>query len=198
MLISESIGFIAGAVGLASFLPQILRIRKLGHSIGVSLPTWLIMYASTCSWLGYGIATRSPAQWVTNTVAAGLTITVLLAILANRSDRYLILVVIPVVFITFAVAVPVGILSTVLLAFSAMQLPQVVKSWNTWKNSTPSAVSIHMLLLAALDTGLWLAYGVLGRRGIVELSTGVQLFLMTLVLGLELASARDRVVVADR
>jgi uncharacterized protein with PQ loop repeat len=130
-MISEMMGFIGGTLGILSSLPQTLRIRKLGHAIGVSLPTWLTMYAAACSWLGYGIATHSPSQWVTNALATILIITVLFAILTNRPRTYAILLAVPAVFLTFALLIPSGILSTVLLVFSATRVPQIIKSWHT-------------------------------------------------------------------
>lgn len=190
MIISETMGFIGGAIDISSSLPQTLRIRKLGHAMGVSLPMWLIAYASSCSWVGYGIATHSPAQWVTEFLAAILIITVLFAILHNHPRTYFILLTIPIVFIAFALIVPSGVLSTFLLVFSIKRIPQVVKSWRTWRTGNPSAVSVHACLLSLSSSGFWLAYGVLGHRSVVEITSVFGIIATSLIIGFELTSTR--------
>lgn len=188
MMLSEIVGFIAGAIGISSALPQTLRIRKLGHSKGVSLPTWLIGYSAGSSWVGYGITTNSPAQWVTNGISCLLTMTVIFAILKNHPRTYFILVVIPFIFITFALLVPHTILSGFLLIFSATKIPQVVKSWRTWRVLGLSAVSIPACLFSMIDDSFWITYGVLGHRVVVEVTATLGIVLTGIIVFMELNS----------
>lgn len=188
MISAETIGFFGGTVGILSSLPQTLRIRKLGHAVGVSLPTWLIMYASTSSWLGYGIKTHSISQVVTNSLASILIISVLFAILRNRPRTYLVLLLIPTIFILTALSVPSSILSIILFAFSGTRIPQIIKSWKTWKTGAPSAVSIHTWSLSGLSASIWFVYAVISHRAIVEFTSLIGVVFTVAILSFEFAS----------
>lgn len=43
----EAFGWVAAALGVASSLPQLVRILRSGTSAGVSLTLWQLMAAST-------------------------------------------------------------------------------------------------------------------------------------------------------
>jgi uncharacterized protein with PQ loop repeat len=73
----ELVGFLAGAAGLSLSVPQYLRIRRLGHTEGVSLPSWALLYAFYWSWGIYGVRTNSISMTVTSALAVILTLSLI-------------------------------------------------------------------------------------------------------------------------
>jgi MtN3 and saliva related transmembrane protein len=65
----ETLGFIAAFLTTLSFLPQALRIRRLGSADDVSLTMYLMMISGQGLWLIYGIVIASPSMIGANVVA---------------------------------------------------------------------------------------------------------------------------------
>ena len=68
----ETLGFIAAVLTTLSFLPQALRIRRLGSACDVSLTMYLMMVTGQALWLIYGLAIASPSMIAANVV--GITL----------------------------------------------------------------------------------------------------------------------------
>ena len=73
----ETLGFIAAILTTLSFLPQALRIRRLGSADDVSLTMYLMMVTGQGLWLVYGIVIASPSMIGANVVSMSLVIWVL-------------------------------------------------------------------------------------------------------------------------
>jgi MtN3 and saliva related transmembrane protein len=71
-LLPETVGFIAAILTTLSFLPQALRIRRLGSANEVSFTMYLMMVTGQGLWLIYGIVIMSPAIIGSNVVAITL------------------------------------------------------------------------------------------------------------------------------
>lgn len=65
----ETLGFIAAILTTMSFLPQALRIRRLGSAGDVSLVMYVMMFVGQGLWLTFGIIIASPSIIVANAVA---------------------------------------------------------------------------------------------------------------------------------
>ena len=81
LVLGEISGFIGGTIGIAQGIPQVLRIRRLGHADGVSLSPWILLCVQFAAWFGFGIKVGSPAIYVTNFLTL---ITSLLVVIAIR------------------------------------------------------------------------------------------------------------------
>lgn len=185
MILSEALGFVAGAIGISSSLPQVLRIIKLRSSQGISLTTQLLMYGYSSVWLGYGISTASPSQIITNGLATLFSLIILVLMLAKTPRNYLMLATLPLVVIFVALNVPTIVLAPILLFSAATALTQVIKSYKSRKADTHSAVSIHMLVMSEIASVLWLGYAIIGHRAIVEVTSIISIILTATILGLE-------------
>ena len=76
-LLLETLGFIAAILTTLSFLPQALRIRRLGSADDVSLTMYVMMVTGQGLWLVYGIVISSPSMIGANAVAMSLVAWVL-------------------------------------------------------------------------------------------------------------------------
>ena len=68
----ETLGFIAAVLTTLSFLPQALRIRRLGTAGDVSLTMYLMMVTGQVLWLIYALAIGSPSMIAANVVGIAL------------------------------------------------------------------------------------------------------------------------------
>ncbi len=68
----ETLGFIAAVLTTLSFLPQALRIRRLGTAGDVSLTMYLMMVTGQVLWLIYALAISSPSMIAANVVGIAL------------------------------------------------------------------------------------------------------------------------------
>ena len=73
----ETLGFIAAILTTLSFLPQALRIRRLGSADDVSLAMYLMMVTGQGLWLIYAIVIVSPSMIGANVVSMSFVIWVL-------------------------------------------------------------------------------------------------------------------------
>lgn len=62
----EIIGLIAGALTVAGYLPQVIKILKTRKTSGLSLAMYIIMVLSATLWLVYGISMQSLPIIATN------------------------------------------------------------------------------------------------------------------------------------
>lgn len=76
-ILLETLGFVAAVLTTLSFLPQAMRIRRLGSAEDVSLTMYLMMISGQALWLAYGVAISSPSMIAANVVAMSLVAWVL-------------------------------------------------------------------------------------------------------------------------
>jgi MtN3 and saliva related transmembrane protein len=74
----ETLGFIAAILTTLSFLPQALRIRRLGSADDVSLTMYLMMVTGQGLWLIYGFVIATPSMIGANMVSMSFVIWVLI------------------------------------------------------------------------------------------------------------------------
>lgn len=70
----EIIGFIAGGLSSALFIPQIIKIIKEKSAEEISLVTCIIGVVSSGLWLWYGILQDHISMMVTNSIAVLATV----------------------------------------------------------------------------------------------------------------------------
>ena len=83
----ESIGLVAGFIGIIAWIPQIRRVWIDRKEEGISLPTFLAVTVSLSLWLVYGIIVNSIAMIVSNILTLGFIIAITFGVYRIRSKR---------------------------------------------------------------------------------------------------------------
>ena len=81
----ESIGLVAGFIGIVAWIPQIRRVWVDEKEEGISLPTFIAVTASLSLWLVYGIIVNSIAMIVSNILTLAFIITITLGVYRIRN-----------------------------------------------------------------------------------------------------------------
>ena len=81
----ESIGLIAGFIGIVAWVPQIRRVWIDEKEEGISLPTFIAVTISLSLWLVYGIIINSIAMIVSNILTLGSITAITLGVYRIRS-----------------------------------------------------------------------------------------------------------------
>jgi uncharacterized protein with PQ loop repeat len=188
--LAEIFGFIAGGIGVIQGLPQMLRIRKLGHADGLELSTWLLMCVQFAAWSGYGVAINSPAIWVTNVLTFATTALVVLAISGQRIGSYALIFALGLSGFFFVIIAPEWISNVALTAFTASRLPQLVRTFINRNRTSATAVSLSALSITIASVVFWMAYSVLKNNTLTIVTTLVALVITIATAALELRIAK--------
>lgn len=186
----EALGFIGGMTGMVVALPQVRRIRSLGHGRGVSLPTWVLTLSVTAAWLGWGLRVGSPSAIVSNLIATMLNAAVLAA-LRQRGRRGSVEVLVLAVAVTgAALLLPMAVLTVLLVGLTVSRVPQVRHSWLHRHSPHESAVSMGSLIVSVFSLLCWEAYAVLEQRHLVNLTSSISLILIIAIAWIESTAPR--------
>lgn len=71
------LGFVAGALTTAAFVPQVVKVWRTKSTRDISLWMWLILCAGISLWIAYGILTRSAPVVAANIATLALAAAVL-------------------------------------------------------------------------------------------------------------------------
>ncbi len=187
---AELLGFIGGGIGMFYGLPQALRIRRLGHGAGVSLPSWLLTFSVSMSWAAWGFGAHSPSALIMNIGGALVNGSVVLAIMPSARKAILYLLTITAALWFLILTLPDAIVSALLIALVFFLAPQVIKSLRSLRNGTSSAVSIRALAVALLSNIFWIAYAFATKIYLVVLTSGIAMTMILIVMTLELMAQR--------
>jgi uncharacterized protein with PQ loop repeat len=187
---AELLGFIGGGIGMFYGLPQALRIRRLGHGIGVSLNTWLLTFGVSTSWAAWGFGANSPSALIMNICGALVNGSVVVAIMPSTRRAIIYLLAITAVLWFLILTLPDAIVSALLIALVFCLVPQVLESFRSLRNGTTSAVSIRALAVALLSNIFWIAYAFVREIHLVFLTSGIAMTMIFIVMALELLVQR--------
>ena len=85
----ESIGIIAGILGIVAWIPQIHRIWIEKRADGISVPTFIVIAFALILWLIYGVLVDSIALIISNIMTLIVIITVLIgAFKVQKENKY--------------------------------------------------------------------------------------------------------------
>jgi len=181
----EVFGWVAAAVGIASNLPQLLRILRAGTSAGVSLRLWQISAATTGAWMVHGfLVQKAQMQWP-NMLMSGLALVIVVFVLRDRGQR-----IGPQLILPVALA---GALTSVELMFGAMAfgfiiaVPQLMGQGSQLKEMVTApdltGVSVGYLGIMLVVQAMWFVFGLLTTDWALIICAGA----MTVVCSLNLA-----------
>ena len=85
----ESIGIIAGILGIVAWIPQIHRIWIKKRADGISVPTFIVIAFALILWLIYGVLVDSIALIISNIMTLIVIIAVLIgAFKVQKENKY--------------------------------------------------------------------------------------------------------------
>lgn len=175
--IGEACGLAGGALSTVVAVPQVLRIRKVGHSDGVSLLPYLLLCITYSAWFTYGLILGSPSLIISNVLTYITGALVILAIRGNRWSSYGIMSAISLVTVSFVHFSPEFIVQGLLVALTFARLPQLIVSWKNRKRETETAISLSSLFLTLTGASLWMGYSILTEHPFFILTTTLAILL---------------------
>lgn len=187
--IGEISGFIGGSIGIAQGIPQMQRIRKLGHSDGVALSPWILLCVQFAAWFGFGVKVGSPAIFVTNFLTLITSLLVVIAIRRKVWSSLGIIAGLAALAATFVIVGPGPLVDLVMIAFTASRIPQLVKTWRNRNNTQITAVSISALSISLASMAFWFGFALLTGNSLVIFTTllAASVILSTAVLESQIA-----------
>lgn len=189
-LLGEICGFIGGTIGIVVAIPQVLRIRKLGHAEGLALSPWLMMLFQFASWTAFGFKSSSPSIFICNLLTFVTTALVVAAIMGNSIRTWSIIIGIGIATTGFIFYSHPAIVDVVLVLTNAARLPQLIKTWRNRHTAKPSSVSISSLVVALVSMSFWMGYGFFNQSALVLTSTSVVMAMTLATAWLETSIAK--------
>lgn len=189
-MIITLIGFVAGALTMLAFLPQIVKTLKMKEAKDISLGLAVFNATAAGLWTTYGILVMKWPLIVPNVIASGLGITFLALKLRYNSgvtNREM-----AVVAVALA-AILIGVVATVFTSLSLVSfvsssavvfaplsfLTQVIK---TWKLKETKDISLGMYVIFWVGVVLWLTYGLLLGDSPVVINNIIMVTLTSIML----------------
>lgn len=83
----ESIGIIAGTLGVIAWLPQLREVWIEGLHEGISLPTFWLVSTALVLWLIYGILIQSISIIVANVAALACILSLIIGVIRLRKEK---------------------------------------------------------------------------------------------------------------
>lgn len=169
--LGEISGFIGGTIGIAQGLPQVRRIRRLGHSDGVALSPWVLLCVQFAAWFGFGIKVASPAIYITNFLTLITSLLVVIAIRGKALSSIGMISGLGVVAAAFVIYGPGPLVDIVMVLFTASRIPQLIRTWLNRNSVQVTAVSISALVISLTSMFFWFTYAALTENSLVILTT---------------------------
>jgi len=188
--LGEMLGFAGGIIGIATGLPQALRIRKQGHHDGLALSPWILMLATFSAYTAYGLVQNSPAIWICNLLTFFTTALVVTAVKGNGFKVWALILIGGAASAGVIVALPPVLSNAALVILTANRLPQLVRTWLNRKTAMVSAVSISSLLVALTSMTCWGLYAIFTENSFIILTTIVAMSITISTAVLEAHIAR--------
>ena len=188
--LGEAFGFAGGIIGIATGLPQAIRIRKQGHHDGLALSPWILMLATFAAYTAYGLLQSSPAIWVCNLLTFFTTALVVTAVKGNGFKVWALILIGGFSSAVLIITLPPVLSNIALLILTANRLPQLVRTWLNRHTAMVSAVSISSLLVALTSITCWGLYAIFTQNGLIVLTTLVGMLLTVSTAVLESHIAR--------
>lgn len=197
----EIFGWVAAAIGVASNLPQLIRILRARTSAGVSLRLWQISAATTGAWMVHGfLVQKGQMQWP-NLLMSVLALVIVVFILRDRKQAIAPQLLLPVVL--------AASLTGVELLFGAMAFGFVIAVPQLYGQLTQlremvtapdlSGVSVGYLAIMLLVQVMWFVFGLFTFDWALIICAGAMSAVCSVNLGVYVVRhlrARSRVALA--
>ncbi len=159
----DLLGWVAAAFGMASTLPQLLRLIRVRCTDGLSLSLFQLNAAASGAWAFHGFMVRqSQLQWP-NLVVLVLSVAVVLLITRDRNQSFWAKQVIPAVVVVALIGVDIGlgpVIFGILVALPyAIGVLSQLRSMH--RSVSLQGVSPVYLFVLFFTEALWFIWGVL-------------------------------------
>lgn len=187
----QALGFLGGAIGTIQAFPQAWRIRKLGHGFGVSVTSWILMYARSAAWLGYSFAALLLPLILSNVLATVAAALVVVALMAHSLKNWLLLVGGgSAIALAFAL-LPMEFTNPILLFITLfVRVPQLRKTWQLRRSGRVSAMSMGSLALSLASLLSWEIYFIALNQSFLILTTSIALVFTLAISAIEYYAMR--------
>jgi uncharacterized protein with PQ loop repeat len=172
-VIGEICGFIGGAIGIATALPQVVRIRRLGHADGLALSPWILMLVMFAAWTAFGIRVASPSIYIANFFTFFTTALVVTAVKGNSFRNWALILAGGTATGLFVFYGPLVVTNTLMVVLTASRLPQLIRTWFNRSTAKPTAVSVSSLVVSLASMSFWMAFAILTQNTLVVITTCV-------------------------
>lgn len=159
----DLLGWVAAALGMASTLPQLMRLFRVRCTQGLSLSLFQLNAAASAAWAFHGFMVRQPQLQVPNLVVLVLSLAVVVMITRDRAQSFWAQQLIPAAVVAALIVVDVwlgpvifGVL--VALPYAVGVLAQLRSMHRADSLAGVSAVFLFWLFLVE---SLWFAWGLL-------------------------------------
>jgi uncharacterized protein with PQ loop repeat len=193
--LGEVCGFIGGAIGIATALPQVFKIRKLGHADGLALSPWILMIIQFAAWTAFGMKVSSPSIMYANIFTFFTTALVVVAIVGNSVRNWIFIVAGGLAIGVFVLYGPGVVVDWTMICLTASRLPQLIVTWINRASVKPTAVSIPSLAVALTSMAFWMAFALLTQNSLVTTTTAVAIAITLLTALLEVNISRRAAVI---
>lgn len=159
----DLLGWVAAALGMASTLPQLLRLIRVRRTEGLSLSLFQLNAAASGAWAFHGFMVRQPQLQWPNLVVLVLSLAVVLLITRDRGQSFWLKQIIPVMVVGALIAVdvwlgPASFGALVALPYAVGVLAQLQ---SMHRSVSLQGVSPIYLFVLFLTEALWFIWGVL-------------------------------------
>lgn len=179
------ISWLAAGFGMATALPQLVKIWRTRVTTGVSTRLWQLSICSATAWVFHGFWIDSPALAWPTLVLLVFQLGILALVCHNEHLRTLPTMLIPLLgsamFILVDVAFGPAVFGATVVV--APVLGQVLQLRTMVRASDLHGVSKEYLLLNVTANALWLLYGVLAVEWALRCSSAAQMAVCSVVLG---------------
>lgn len=160
---TDVFGWVAAAIGIASSMPQLLRLLRERNSAGVSLPLWQIVAGTGAAWAAHGFIIESGPLQVPNILGSALAFATVIFVLKDRKQPILRQLILPLVLGAGLIAVDLmwgAVVFGILIV-----LPQLVGQLSQLRSllttTNPAGVSAGFLSIFVGGQAIWLVYGIM-------------------------------------
>lgn len=159
----EILGWVAASFGMASALPQLLRLLSTRSSAGVSLAMFQLNAASTGAWALHGFMVAVPQMQYPNMVLTLSSFAVCVLVLKDRRQPMAAALFLPLLLSValFSVDVWLGPLIFGFVVAAPFVVGQVSQLKTMFSTRDISGVSLPFLAFALGVQSLWLTWGLL-------------------------------------
>ena len=159
----DLLGWLAAALGMASSLPQLVRLFRVRRTAGLSLSLFQLNAAASAAWAFHGFLVRQPQLQWPNLVVLVLSLLVVVLITCDRRQSFWAKQVVPALVVLALIGVdlwlgPVVFGILVALPYAVGVLSQL-RSMR--RATTLMGVSPVYLFVSFLVEALWFVWGVL-------------------------------------
>lgn len=159
----DILGWVAASFGMASALPQLVRLLRTRSSAGVSVSLFKLNAAATGAWAMHGIMVGVPQMQYPNLILTVSSLAVVVLVLRDRRERLFPALLVPPVLslALFGMDLLAGALVFGFVVAAPFVVGQVAQLREMIRSIDLTGISMPFLAIAFFVQALWLTWGIL-------------------------------------